>query len=110
MKAPAHIPRRVLPGGCLIPDIDFRVSEKRERPTLVDHLRREQPAPRDVINLMDALHRSIQAVEAAPAQAKKGRKRVEGQKEMLLAIEGKQGSREAAKKSAKSGARQRKTG
>lgn len=70
-----------------------------------------QPAPRNVINLMDALRRSIQATDAAaPAQAKKGRKRIEGQKEMLLPIEGKQKPREAARKTARSGAKQRKAG
>jgi DNA end-binding protein Ku len=47
-------------------------------------------APRNVISLMDALRRSVQAGAPASAQAKKGRKRVEGQSEMLLPIEGKQ--------------------
>jgi DNA end-binding protein Ku len=56
-------------------------------------------APPNVINLMDALRRSVQAGRAAPpAQQKKGRKRIEGQKEMLLPIEGKQAAREAPKK------------
>ena len=59
---------------------------------------------------MDALRRSIQQVDAAPAQPKKAKKRVEGQKEMLLAIEGKKSSREAAKKPARTTARQRKAG
>jgi len=63
-------------------------------------------APRNVINLMDALRRSVQAGRAAPpAQAKKGRKRVEGQREMLLPIEGKQTPQRAAAK--KSGARRK---
>ena len=47
-------------------------------------------APRNVISLMDALRRSVQAAGPAPAQTKKGRKRVEGQREMLLPIAGKQ--------------------
>jgi DNA end-binding protein Ku len=69
-----------------------------------------------VINLMDALRRSIEAVGPAPAQSKKSRKSVEGQKEMLLPIQGKQASegkqapREAAKKPARSSARSRKAG
>jgi DNA end-binding protein Ku len=71
---------------------------------------KEQPAPRNVINLMDALRRSIEAVGPAPAQSKKSRKRVEGQKEMLLPIQGKQAPREAAKKAARSSARSRKAG
>jgi DNA end-binding protein Ku len=66
--------------------------------------------PAKVINLMDALRRSIEAVGPASAQSKKGRKKVEGQKEMLLPIEGKKASREAAKKPAKSSAKQRKAG
>ena len=59
-------------------------------------------APRNVINLMDALRRSVEAERgAAPAQGKKGRKRVEGQREMLLPIEGGERApqRAAAKKS-----------
>jgi DNA end-binding protein Ku len=55
-------------------------------------------APRNVINLMDALRRSVQAERAAPAQAKKSRKRVEGQREMLLPIEGKQPPQRAGAK------------
>jgi len=51
--------------------------------------------PRNVINLMDALKKSI-ADKGARPQAKKGRKRIEGQREMLLPITGKKG-KEAAK-------------
>jgi DNA end-binding protein Ku len=61
--------------------------------------REEFVPPANVINLMDALRRSVEAGRAAPAaQQKKGRKRIEGQKEMLLPIEGKQPAREATKK------------
>jgi DNA end-binding protein Ku len=56
-------------------------------------------APRNVINLMEALRRSVQAERGAPAQTKKKSKRVEGQREMLLPIEGKGAQRVAAKKS-----------
>jgi len=60
-------------------------------------------APKNVINLMDALRRSVQGGDAkpatkaaAPAKAtKKGKKRIEGQREMLLPIAGKK--KEAAK-------------
>ena len=47
-----------------------------------------------VINLMDALRRSVQAEKqtARPARAKKGRKN-DGQKEMLLPIQGKKAAR-----------------
>jgi DNA end-binding protein Ku len=45
------------------------------------------------------LRRSVQAERGGPAQAKKKSKRVEGQREMLLPIEGKGAQRVAAKKS-----------
>jgi DNA end-binding protein Ku len=72
-----------------------------------------------VINLMDALRRSVLAETSnrpAPtrAPAKKGRKKVEGQKEMLLPITGKKAGRETAReehrKPARSNGRQRKAG
>jgi DNA end-binding protein Ku len=58
-----------------------------------------KPRPRDenVVDLMDALKKSI-ASEAAPAKGKKPRKAAADQKEMLLPIEGK---KPAAKKAAK---------
>jgi DNA end-binding protein Ku len=71
---------------------------------------KEQPTAPNVINLMDALRRSVQQAATAPAQAKKAKKRIEGQKEMLLPIEGKKPSREAAKKPARASGRQRKAG
>jgi DNA end-binding protein Ku len=72
---------------------------------------KEQPAAPNVINLMDALRQSLRQVESVPAQPKKAKKRVEGQKEMLLAIEGKGTRREAAaRKPARTGTKQRKAG
>jgi DNA end-binding protein Ku len=87
------------------------------------------PQPRNVINLMDALKKSIAAerkTAPAPAEAagkkKPARKRVEGQREMLLPISGKgaaakenakpaaKETKEDAKKPARSTARQRKAG
>ncbi|MBR1219452.1 Ku protein [Bradyrhizobium sp. U87765 SZCCT0131] len=81
----------------------------------------------NVIDLMDALRKSLgrdvkapAAAEKAarPAKGKKPRKRIEGQKEMLFPIAGKGGKtaaakeapREAAKKPARSPGRQRKAG
>ena len=56
----------------------------------------ERPsAPKNVINLMDALRKSVASEK--PVKAKKGKKRVTGQGEMLLPIEGKKG-KESAKK------------
>jgi hypothetical protein len=54
---------------------------------------KEQPParPQNVVNLLDALRRSIQEEKRVPAPAKKGRKRVEGQREMLFPILGKRG-------------------
>ncbi len=63
-----------------------------------------------VINLMDALRRSVQAEKASirPAQAKKGRKSAAGQKEMLLPISGKKTA--GAEKATRTAARHRKAG
>jgi DNA end-binding protein Ku len=68
-------------------------------------------APRNVINLMDALRRSVEAERGAapvPAQGKKGRKRAEGQREMLLPIEG--GERAPQRAAAKKPGARRKAG
>jgi len=65
--------------------------------------------PRNVINLMDALRKSVAADRGARPQAKKGKKRIEGQREMLLPITGKKG-KEAAKPVARTATRQRKAG
>ena len=78
---------------------------------------KEEPTGK-VINLMDALRRSVKAetgkAAARPAPAKKGRKKIEGQKEMLLPIAGKKGAREAAREEprrpSRAHARQRKAG
>jgi DNA end-binding protein Ku len=57
---------------------------------------------------MDALKKSI-ADKGARPQAKKGKKRIEGQREMLLPISGKKG-KEVAQPVARPATRQRKTG
>jgi DNA end-binding protein Ku len=68
---------------------------------------REQavPRPKNVVNLMDALRRSIAHDKAASAPPRKGRKRSERQGEMLLPIQGRKG-KEAAAKPAKPAERQ----
>ena len=78
----------------------------------------------NVINLMDALKRSLANERQAPspaakAKGKKAKKRIEGQREMLLPISGKRAAKEeaeaeprapAAKKPARSSARAKKAG
>src|SRR5262249_47378049 len=90
-------------------DFDPTAFEDHYESALVELLRKKQAgfkppktkehvaAPRNVINLMDALPRR--------GQAKKGRKRIEGQREMLLPIEGKQAPQRAGAK--KPGARRK---
>jgi DNA end-binding protein Ku len=86
----------------------------------------ERPAapvatPGKVVNIMDALRRSLEQEKlrsgaAAPpttkvsATAKKGRKRAEGQTEMLLPIAGAKGKESAAKPAVQPKSRQKKAG
>ena len=70
--------------------------EKIERP--------REPARTNVVNLMEA------QPSATRAQAKKGKKRIEGQREMLLPIPGKKDKEAAAKSTARSSERHRKAG
>ena len=101
---------------------DPKVAEDHYEKALVDLLKNKQAgvanvpvseseeAPR-VINLMDALRRSIGQEHAAPAAAKKkASKRIAGQTEMLLSIAGKKGKEAAAKPTAKPTGRQKKAG
>ena len=64
----------------------------------------------NVINLMDALKRSLASEKpsAAPAKAKKPKKRIEGQREMLLPITGggKRGAKEISKEISKPASKQ----
>jgi len=89
---------------------------------VVDMLKRKQagipaprehaaPRPQNVVNLMDALRRSIAEEKRSPASSKKGRKRVPGQTEMLLPIPGKKGKETTASKPvARPSNRQKKAG
>jgi DNA end-binding protein Ku len=81
--------------------------EKIERP--------REPARTNVVNLMEALRQSVKAAggkrpSATRAQARKGKKRIEGQREMLLPIPGKKDKEAAAKSTARSSGRHRKAG
>jgi len=73
---------------------------------------RQQPAARaqNVVNLMDALRRSIANEKKAEPAPKKERKRAEGQREMLLPIAGKKAKEAAEKPTPRVGARQKKAG
>ena len=68
------------------------------------------PLPQNVVNLMDALRRSIAEEKTASAAPKKARKRTEGQGEMLLPIAGKKGKQATAKPAERAGARQENAG
>ena len=68
------------------------------------------PRPKNVVNLMDALRRSIADDKAASAPPRKGRKRSERQGEMLLPIQGRKGKEAAAKPVERPNARQKKAG
>ncbi len=71
----------------------------------------EQPqerTPSNVINLMDALRNSLKSEGKQPARpAKKGRKRIDGQREMLLPIPGKKGKEAPAKRAVRPHARRK---
>jgi DNA end-binding protein Ku len=78
-----------------------RITVSRERST---------PRPQNVANLMDALRRSIAQEKTASTPPKKGRKRIEGQGEMLLPIPGKKGKEAAANLAERPSARQENAG
>ena len=71
---------------------------------------RATPRPQNVVNLMDALRRSIAQEKVASAPPKKRRKRIEGQREMLLPIPGKKGKDGVARSAERTSARQKKAG
>ena len=68
------------------------------------------PQPQNVVNLMDALRRSIAEEEAATTPQHKQRQRSEGQSELLLPIPGRKGKEASAKPAERSSARQKKAG
>jgi DNA end-binding protein Ku len=68
------------------------------------------PRPKNIVNLMDALRRSIADDKAASAPPRKGRKRSELQSEMLLSIQGRKGKEAAAKPAERQSARQKRAG
>jgi len=75
--------------------------EKIERP--------KEPQRLNVVNLMDALRKSVAADKGARPQAKRGKKGIEGQREMLLPISGKKG-KEIEKPATRTATRQKRAG
>lgn len=63
--------------------------------------------PSKVINLMDALQQSVRAEQPTAKKAKRGKKRIAGQKEMLFPIPGKKAAKVETKSSARSGSRRK---
>jgi DNA end-binding protein Ku len=72
---------------------------------------KERPRGENVVDLMEALRRSVgraaAETETPKKPVKKGRKSAAGQKEMLMAISGKKPAKEAAAKKPASGARRK---
>jgi DNA end-binding protein Ku len=68
------------------------------------------PRPQNVVNLMDALRRSIAEEKATSTRPKKGRKRTEGQGEMLLPIAGKKRKETVAEPAERPSSRQKNVG
>jgi len=60
-----------------------------------------------VINLMEALRRSVKSEKGVPARPKRGRKRIAGQTEMLLPIPGKKPAQAVSKKATRPRARKK---
>jgi DNA end-binding protein Ku len=75
--------------------------EKIERP--------KEPSRTNVVNLMDALRKSVAEENKPATKTKKGRKRIAGQGEMLLPIQGEK-SKETAKHVTRTRAKQKKAG
>jgi DNA end-binding protein Ku len=71
---------------------------------------RVEPRPQNVVNLMDALRRSIAEEQTASSRPAKGRKRIEGQAEMLLPIAGKAKKAATVKSAERPGTRHKNVG
>jgi DNA end-binding protein Ku len=71
---------------------------------------RATPRPQNFVNVMDALRRSLAQEKAASAPRKKVRKRIEGQRELLLPIPGKKSSQAPIMVTEQSSRRQKRAG
>ena len=102
---------------------DYHTKDNREKRKQLEHRRnmlarqqeallrpKERPKGENVVDLMEALRRSV-GREAAPAKgakpAKKPRKAATGQKQMLVPIQGKKPAKEAAAKKPATGQRRK---
>lgn len=82
---------------------------KKKQAGIVVSRERAVPQPQNVINIIDALRQSIALEKTASQSAKRPRKRIEDQREMLLPIPGKKG-KDAVKSTDRPNARQKKVG
>ena len=73
----------------------IEIIKKKEANQLVKRVTERPSAPRNVVNLMEALRRSVQ--EKTETAAKSNRKKAEGQRDMLLPITGASKEKAAAK-------------
>jgi DNA end-binding protein Ku len=71
---------------------------------------RAAPRPQNSVNVMDALRRSLAQEKAAHAPRKRARKRIEGQRELLLPIAGKNNTQAPTMGTERSGLRQKRAG
>ena len=83
--------------------------KKKQAGITVSHSR-AAPPPQKVVNLMDTLRRSLAHEKAASAPRKKARKRIEGQRELLLPIAGKKSKEPVIKLAERSSTSQKKAG
>jgi len=71
---------------------------------------RAAPQPQNVVNLMDTLRLSIAQEKGTSAPRKNARKRIEGQRELLLPIAGKKSKEPATRPARRSSTSQKKAG
>jgi DNA end-binding protein Ku len=80
------------------------IIEKKSKGIKIEAPRERTPSK--VINLMDALRNSVRA-EQPTKKAKRGKKRIEGQREMLFPIAGKKTAKQEAKRATRSSTRRK---
>jgi DNA end-binding protein Ku len=81
---------------------------KKKQAGIVVSRQRTAPQPQNVVNIIDALRQSITEETAASVSPRKPRKRIDGQREMLLPIPGKKGKAAMPKPTDRPNAQQKK--